>query len=99
MNATGKTRKTGILLADGVCLLALAGAAIAQVGASYDLSFSTVDGGGGTAMDGGTYSLVGTVGQADAGTVSDGSTYALEGGFWNGGRTLVPVELSGFEID
>jgi len=46
----------------------------------YDLSWHTVDGGGGTSS-GGNYVLSGTIGQPDAGTLS-GGTYNLIGGFW-----------------
>jgi len=55
---------------------------LAQVGGGYDLSWSTVDGGGGTFSTGGPYSLGGTSGQPDAGTLS-GDTYQLTGGFWS----------------
>lgn len=63
---------------------------LAQSGGSYDLSWATVDGGGGTVSTGGAYSLVGTVGQPDAGLLT-GGPYALGGGFWGGGA--VPVAL------
>lgn len=69
----------------------------AQVGGGYDLSFSVVAGGGGFSS-GGTYEVRGTAGQGAAG-VSSGGTFTLESGFWNGDRTLTPVEISGFEID
>lgn len=58
--------------------------ATAQSGGGYDLTWSTVDGGGATFSTGGTYSLGGTIGQPDAGTLSGGS-YTLGGGFWGGG--------------
>jgi cell division septation protein DedD len=50
--------------------------------ASYDLSWNTVDSGGGTSS-GGSYELSGTIGQPDAGMLSGGS-YTLLGGFWGG---------------
>jgi hypothetical protein len=53
----------------------------AQSGGDYDLSWWTVDGGGGS-LSGGAYTLEGTIGQADAGTASGGA-YTLEGGFWS----------------
>jgi hypothetical protein len=67
--------------------------ALAQSGGGYDLSWSTIDGGGGTSSDiGGIYSLAGTIGQPDAGSHGDvGDTYDLDGGFWAG----VPVLLLG----
>jgi hypothetical protein len=56
--------------------------ATAQTGGGYDLTWSTVDGGGGSSS-GGEFTVDGTVGQHDAGTLS-GGTYALAGGFWSG---------------
>lgn len=56
--------------------------AVAQTGGGYDLSWSTVDGGGGTSI-GGTYTLSGAIGQPDAGTLESG-TYTLTGGFFVG---------------
>jgi hypothetical protein len=50
---------------------------------SYDLTWSTVDNGGGTSV-GGSYTLNGTIGQAEAGVASRGGGYALVGGFWGG---------------
>jgi hypothetical protein len=54
------------------------------ISAAYDLSWSTVDGGGYTFSAGGEYSLGGTVGQPDAGLLTGGD-YTLGGGFWGGG--------------
>src|SRR5438132_9237552 len=69
----------------GVVLLAALSAAVyAQVGGGFDLSWSTVDGGGGTFSAGGPYSLGGTIGQPDAGSASGGQ-YQLNGGFWAAG--------------
>ncbi len=56
--------------------------ALAQSGGGYDLSWNTVDGGGGTSS-GGAYTLSGTLGQPDAGAMSGGD-YTLTGGFWRG---------------
>ncbi len=68
-----------------VCLLLLAAVPVlAQSGAGYDLTWSTVDGGGGTFSVGGGYSLGGTAGQPDAGHLTGGD-YSLAGGFWSGG--------------
>ena len=64
------------LLAAGL----LASAATAQTGGGYELTWSTVDGGGGTST-GGSYSVTGTAGQPDAGTASGGG-YTVAGGFW-----------------
>lgn len=51
-----------------------------QTGGPYDLSWCTIDGGGGTSS-GGAYVLNGTIGQHDAGLLS-GDDYVLQGGFW-----------------
>lgn len=48
---------------------------------SYNIDWSTVDGGGGTST-GGVSSVSGTIGQPDAGTMSGGN-YSLTGGFWS----------------
>lgn len=65
-------------------LLLLALPVLAQSGGGYDLSWSTVDGGGHTFSSGGSYSLGGSIGQPDAGLLTGGG-YALGGGFWGGG--------------
>jgi hypothetical protein len=62
---------------------------IALAAGSYDLSWWTVDGGGGTSSGNG-YTLNGTLGQPDAGTVTSGGGYALAGGFWHGGVAASP---------
>jgi len=48
--------------------------------AGLNITWWTVDGGGGTSSSG-SYSLSGTIGQADAGR-SIGASYTLSGGFW-----------------
>jgi hypothetical protein len=58
----------------------------AQSGGSFDLSWSTIDGGGG-ASSGGQFVLNGTIGQPDAGTLTGGN-FKLEGGFWSGVQVL-----------
>ena len=57
--------------------------ALAQTGDGFDLSWSTIDGGGGTSS-GGAFSLSGTVGQPDASVAMTGGSYTLQGGFWAG---------------
>lgn len=49
-------------------------------GADFDLSWRTVDGGGGTSSGGG-FTVSGTIGQPDAGTLIGGN-FTLSGGFW-----------------
>lgn len=56
---------------------------------TYDLTWNTVDGGGGMNSVGGTYTLSGTIGQPDAGVMT-GGTYTLTGGFWAGASPSAP---------
>ena len=56
---------------------------------SYDLSWWTVDGGGGSSSGNG-YTLNATLGQPDVGTVANGGVYTLAGGFWHGGIAASP---------
>ena len=48
--------------------------------AGYDLTWSTIDGGGGVST-GGAFEVSGSIGQAEAGTLN-GNTFTLSGGFW-----------------
>jgi hypothetical protein len=56
--------------------------ALGQVGPILDLSWNTIDGGGGIST-GGALKLSGTIGQPDAGVMSGGG-YEIGGGFWPG---------------
>lgn len=67
------------------CIFVVVVVLVASVDAEYDLSWHTVDGGGGTSS-GGTYTLTGTIGQPDA-AYSEGEQYELLGGFWTGEAT------------
>jgi hypothetical protein len=70
----------------GGALLALAltlRSAQGQHGGGYDLTWSTIDGGGGTFSVEGRYRLGGTAGQADAGS-SGAARYRVVGGLWGG---------------
>jgi hypothetical protein len=55
--------------------------ALAPSGGFYDLSWHTIDGGGGTSTDG-TYEISGTTGQPDPSVLAGGG-YELTGGFWS----------------
>ena len=77
-------QKTILILLVTIVLLLPVTVALAQSGGGYDLSWSSVDGGGYTFSSGGAYTLGGTVGQPDAGLLSGGN-YTLGGGFWGGG--------------
>jgi len=61
--------------------------AFGQSGGDYILTWSTIDGGGGTS-NGGQYKLTGTIGQPDA-AYSSGGNYELLGGFWPGGPLCI----------
>jgi len=61
---------------------------LAQSGGTYNLEWSTIDGGGGTFSTGGGWSLGGTIGQPDAGNLS-GGTFTLSGGFWAGVQEII----------
>jgi len=58
-----------------------------QSSANYDLSWSTIDSGGGKSC-GGQYIVTGTIGQHDA-AYSEGGQYELLGGFWPGGPLCI----------
>ena len=84
-----------------LALLLITGAALAQTGNGYDLTWWTVDGGGGTASGGG-FTLTGTAGQPEPGPALTGGGFTLLSGFWPGGGEapscdvpLTGVSLSG----
>ncbi len=60
-------------------ILGVASVALAQ---TYDLTWHSIDGGGGFSAGGG-FELEGTVGQPDAGFMTGGN-FELSGGFWAG---------------
>jgi len=76
------TLLAAFLLLTGVVTCATLSTGLAQAINGYDLSWNTVDGGGGTSS-GGSYELSGTIGQPDARALSGGG-YTLLGGFWGG---------------
>ncbi|MEK6674799.1 MAG: hypothetical protein AABZ47_03995 [Planctomycetota bacterium] len=65
----------------GIVILSVSQPLSAQTGGGYDLTWSTIDGGGETFSTGSGYELGGTIGQADAGGMANGG-YSLTGGFW-----------------
>ncbi len=77
-------QKTILILFVTTVLFLPVAVTLAQSGGGYNLSWSSVDGGGYTFSSGGAYTLGGTIGQPDAGLLSGGS-YTLGGGFWGGG--------------
>lgn len=70
-----------VLLFTLFVLLALT--ASSQSAGPYELTWSTIDGGGGRSSSG-PYVLMGTIGQPDA-AYTQGGRYELLGGFWPGG--------------
>ena len=62
----------------GVLLVVLAASVIAD---EFEISRSTIDGGGVILSTGGDFELSGTIGQPDAGTMAGGD-FSLSGGFW-----------------
>ena len=74
-------RRARVLLGAGALFVLIVLPVLAQVGGGFDLSWSTIDGGGGTTSTGGPYSMGGTIGQPDAGAMN-GGVYSVSGGFW-----------------
>ena len=70
-----------------ILLLAVWLLLIAPAFGQYELTWSTIDGGGGRSS-GGTYVLTGTIGQPDA-AYSEGGPYEVLGGFWPGGPLCI----------
>ena len=69
-----------LLLMAGLLLLALGSLALAQ-GVGPQMSWWSVDGGGGTST-GETYTVSGTAGQPEAGGLSGDGHYTVTGGSW-----------------
>jgi uncharacterized repeat protein (TIGR01451 family) len=74
-----RSRRLALALMALAVLVLLPAAATAQ---PYDVSWWTVDGGGGSSA-GGPYVLTGTAGQPDAGGPFAGASYGLYSGFWS----------------
>ncbi len=72
-----------------ILILATAVLISAQTGGGFDLTWSTVDGGGGDSS-GGPFALSGTIGQPDAGNLSGGD-FTLKSGFWQCATAAVTV--------
>jgi len=61
---------------------------IAQSGGDYELTWTSIDAGGGS-MNGGAYSLVSTVGQPEPGATQSGGVYSLNGGVVDAGGSVM----------
>lgn len=82
-----KIRKVALfIILVALMFIMITSLAVAQTGGVFDLTWSTVDGGGGSSSGGG-YALSGTIGQADAGSLSGGN-FTLNGGFWPNETTI-----------
>lgn len=93
INSLARSLALGVLV--GALLAALP--AVAQTGGGYDLTWSTIDGGGATFSTGGGYSLGGTMGQPDAGPAAGpmtGGNYELAGGFWPAAVCSCPADMN-----
>lgn len=81
--------------------LALGLTTFAASSQNYSLTWTTIDGGGGTST-GGVFSVQGTIGQPDAGGPLTGGQFLVAGGFWAlpiavqtpGAPTLVIARIS-----
>ncbi len=80
--------KQSLLISLAAVLLLVTAVTAQDPEQAYDLSWWTVDGGGGRSADG-SYALEGTSGQPDVGPSMSGEGYTLEGGFWGGGLSGV----------
>jgi hypothetical protein len=76
-----------------LCLLVFVLSGRVNGAGQYEISWYTIDGGGGTSS-GGPYVVTGTIGQPDADWAT-GGVYELLGGFWPGGPLCV-VEFDDF---
>ena len=72
----------GKVIARITVMFLLLQAALPALAQDYELSWSTIGGGG--MSTGGSYTIMGTIAQPDAGVMSGGD-YELLGGFWPGG--------------
>ncbi len=76
--------KNSLLIAGATMILDLSALpAAAQSGSNFQITKSTIDGGGALRSTGGNFTLSGTVGQPDAAVVVGGN-FSLQGGFWTG---------------
>ena len=83
-------KKKYLLLSITLTMLLVTSVALAAP-SGFNLSWWTVDGGGGT-IQGGGYNLSGTIGQPDT-RVLLGGGYTLAGGFWSEVAVIQPARL------
>jgi hypothetical protein len=94
--------KNRFILAQLVFVLVIITAAVLaadpEAPVSFDLSWHTIDAGGGECFGGGNIELHGTIGQPDAGVALTGGAFELVGGFWPGTieqATTCPTDIFG----
>jgi hypothetical protein len=94
--------KNRFILAQLVFVLVIITAAVLaadpEAPVSFDLSWHTIDAGGGECFGGGNIELHGTIGQPDAGVALTGGAFELVGGFWPGSvepGTRCPADIAG----
>ena len=78
-----KNKKIASIARLAVSTMLLIVLAESKANGQYEISWYTIDGGGGRSS-GGDFTLTGTIGQPDA-AYSAGGNYELLGGFWPGG--------------
>ena len=74
----------------GTFVVAMQVLSVTAGGPTFEMTRSTIDGGGVMRSTGGDFELSGTIGQHDAGTMSAGE-FELTGGFWFG---LAPTDCN-----
>jgi len=89
MKHNGRNLSKALVFVLPAILLLLIGTVVQAQSDNYDLTWWTVDNGGGTSQSGdGQYTLSGTIGQWDANSASrDG--YTINGGFWSAPSTTI----------
>ncbi len=75
-------------------LMSWAPATLAQ---NFDVSWYTIDGGGGTSAGSG-FAVTGTIGQPDAGVMAGGG-FEIKGGFWPGPQFVGPPMPGDLDAD
>ena len=85
------SRKLIIFTLAGLLALILVSVVLAAPQA-FDLSWWTVDGGGGSS-EGGDYALSGSIGQPDTSPLMSGGDFTIVGGYWGGGALLAQNQL------
>lgn len=74
-------KQTTALILSSLFLFLAVSSAIAQSGGLYELSWFTLDSGGGQSH-GGDYAISGTIGQPEASVLMSGGQFTVQGGFW-----------------